>query len=244
MRVELTPAFILHRRAYRETSLLVDAYTRDHGRIGLVARGARARKSRWRGLLEPLRWVRLSWSGRGELRTLVEVDAEPGPPPAYPGEALHAGFYASELLLRLTAREDPHPKLFDAMAALLGALAAGRGPGAPLRVFERDLLTTIGTLPSLVRSDDGEPVRAGAGYVYHPEHGIRRDAAGAPGEVAVSGRALLALAAGQLADSEDERGARRLLAAAVRAQLHGRPLRTAETLRALRRMRDTSDTRE
>lgn len=240
MRVQLEPAFVLHRRAYRDTSLLLEAFSREHGRVGLVARGARQPRARWRGLLEPLQRLRLSWSGRGELVTLT--DAEPDRRRVLAGECLYAGFYAGELLLRLTARADPHPALFESFDTLLSALQRTTEPGPVLRLFERDLLAEIGYgVPLLHETEGGEPVRADHRYVYHPAHGLRRGDRGGPGEIAVSGAALQALAAGDLSGAAHAREARRLLAAALAPHLGARPLRSMQTLRAMRRFRGSSE---
>ncbi|MES1944357.1 DNA repair protein RecO [Salinisphaera sp. PC39] len=240
MRVQLEPAFVLHRRPYRDSSLLLEVFSREHGRQGLVARGARRPKGRWRGLLEPLQRLRLSWSGRGELGTLTA--AEPEARRAIAGDGLYAGYYAGELILRLTARADPHPELFDILDSLLAMLADGADPGPPLRLFERDLLAEIGYgVPLTHETDSGEPVRPDAAYVYHPAHGLRRGARAAPGEIPIAGDALHALAAGDLSDTGHARAARRLLAAGLAAQLGPQPLRTMQTLRALRRFRHSEE---
>lgn len=236
MRVQLEPAFILHRRAYRDTSLLLEVFAREHGRVGLVARGARRPKGRWRGLLEPTQRLRLSWSGRGELATLT--DAEPDARRVLAGENLYAAFYAAELVLRLTARSDPHPALFDGLDALLAALAGPAAPGPALRLFERDLLAEIGYgVPLAYETEQGHPVRAEHWYVYHPAHGLRPGERAGTDEVAVPGAVLQALAVGDLSDPGHARGAKRLLAAALAPHLGGRPLRSMQTLRALRRFR-------
>lgn len=240
MRVQLEPAFILHRRPYRDTSLLLEVFTREHGRQGLVARGARRARGRWRGVLEPLCPLRLSWSGRGELGTLT--DAEPEARRALGGDGLYAGFYAGELLLRLTARADPHPALYDDFATLLAVLARGSDPGAALRLFERNLLAEIGYgLPLTHESESRRPVQADALYLYHPAHGLRRGERPAADEIAVPGAVLHALAAGDLSDAAHVRAARRLLAAALAPHLGGRPLRSMQMLRALRRFRTSEE---
>src|SRR5699024_11497775 len=120
MRVEHTPAIVLHRRPWRETSAMIEAFSRDHGRVGLIARGARRKNARWRGVLEPLAAVRLSWTGRGELYTLTGAEARSTL--QLSGNRLLSGFYACELVMRLTAREDPHADIHASLEALLEAL--------------------------------------------------------------------------------------------------------------------------
>lgn len=241
MRVQLEPAFILHRRPYRDTSLLLEVFTREHGRHGLVARGARRARGRWRGILEPLQPLRLSWSGRGEMGTLTDV--EPGARPALSGDGLYAGFYAGELLLRLTARADPHPVLYDKFETLLGALAEDV-PAPALRLFERDLLAEIGYGVPLTReTESGRAVQADGTYLYHPAHGLRLGERPATDEVAISGDALLALDAGDLSDAVHVRDAKRLLAAALASHLGAKPLKSLQTVRALRRFRVSEESR-
>ena len=123
------PAFVLHAYAYKETSLIVEAFTREHGRVGLVARGAKRPRSEWRGLLQAFQPITVSYAGAAELKTLVKAEWRGGvPPPA--GNALLSGFYLNELLLKLLPREDAHPALWDEYEASLGALAATTSPAA------------------------------------------------------------------------------------------------------------------
>lgn len=238
-RVELAPALIIHRRAYRESSLLLEAFSREHGRVGLVARGARTRQSRWRGTLEPLRPVRLSWRGRGELHNLTGAEAGRDDM-QLSGENLYAGFYAGELVMRLTARDDPHPALFDAFVQLVQKLAGGVEPAVPVRCFECQLLAALGYgLPLTHDTVHGQAVVPDSHYLFHPDEGLwlaRR--APSTGEVLVTGDVLLGLAAGQLSTTEQTQSARRLLKAALKPHLGNRPLQTTKTLRAMRRMHD------
>lgn len=238
MRVELEPAVLLHRRPYRETSLLVETLSRAHGRVGLVARGARRAKGRWRGLLEPMQSLRLSWSGRGELYTLTGAEAAGGHR-NLAGDCLYAGFYAIELVLRTLAREDPHPGLFDSLETLLDRLARVTDPALALRLFERDLLAEIGyALPLAAEPATGAPLSPDADYDYYAADSstglVRADGPPPPGALRVPGRALLALAAGA-PDAADGPILRRLLAAALAPHLGGRPLKSAQTVNALRR---------
>lgn len=233
MRVDLTPALILHRRPWRDTSFILEAFSREYGRIGLVAKGARRPKSRWRGVLEPLAALQLSWSGRGELYTLVDVETVRRH--ALAGNALMAGFYASELVLRLTARDDPHPAIHDSLEALLAAMADGAPAVLALRFFERDLLDELGYgVPLDATSDTGEAVVADANYVYDAELGLRR-AVGASraDDVHISGQALVGLHEGRFGLRSEIHEARALMQAAIAPHLGGRPLKSVETLKAM-----------
>lgn len=234
LRVELEPAFILHPRPFRDTSLLLEVFCRDHGRVGLVARGARGPRSRLRGVLQPFRPLLMSWQLRGELGTLTA--AEPaGPAVAAPagGDALLGLYYLNELLLRLTARLDPHADLYDVYAGALAAITSGAPLAPALRRFERRLLDTLGYGPDLARDSAGQPIEAAASYRYDPAFGLatcRPDAGGA-----LLGASVLALAEDRLADARAQADARRLLRAALDAHLDGRPLKSREMLSRLRR---------
>lgn len=199
MRVQLEPAYVLHGRPYRESSLLVEAFSRSHGRIGLVARGARSSRSRWRSLLQPFRPLLLGWSQRGELGTLSAAEQVASVPLAR-GDALFCGLYVNELLLRALHRSDPHETLFDAYRHLLAELAAQRPPQPLLRAFERDLLEAIGFAMQLsVEQGTGRDVDPAGLYRYVPGTGpVRVSAAAGIGTTEdsaglVSGDALLAL---------------------------------------------------
>src|SRR6185369_902665 len=123
-RAELEPGYVLHAYPYKETSLIVEAFTRRHGRVGLLARGARRPRSAMRGVLLAFHPLRLSWSASAELGTLVSVEWGGGQK-SLAGIGLMCGFYINELLLRLLPREDPHELLYDAYGSSLARLAAG-----------------------------------------------------------------------------------------------------------------------
>ena len=150
-RVVHEPGYVLHRYDWSESSVIVEAFTRLHGRLALVAKGAKRPSSNFRPVLLPLQPLLLSWGGDAEIRTLK--GAEWGGGLVMPtGDALLSGYYANELLLRLLAREDAHPRLFDAYAALVHVLAAQEGESlvaSALRAFELLLLRETGHLPSL-----------------------------------------------------------------------------------------------
>lgn len=234
-RATLVPGYVLHQRPYRNTSLLIEAFTADAGRIGLVARGARRGGSRIRPLLEPFRPLLLSWSGRGELHTLTNVESEGWRAPPT-GRALLAGFYCSELILRLLGRDDPNPGAFAAYDRAVTALARASEPAEPaLRRFELQLLDALGYAPPLTTDiATGEAVQPDVEYDYLAEQGPR--AAGevrAEGVVRVPGAHLRALAAGELEDAAVLQSARRILRAALQPHLGNRPLHSRELYRSM-----------
>ncbi len=242
MRVNFDPSVILHHRPFRETSLLLETFSREHGRLGVVARGARCSKRNQRALLQPGRPLLLSWSLRGELATLTGAEAGGD---AWPlaGDALFAMFYLNELLLRLLGRQDAQPDLFDDYVTALRALA--EGPLAPaLRLFETKLLQATGYALELGLEADGvTPVQAGRRYAYTVERGARRlaeDESPPEGAVAVRGATLQGLRSGALADDAARGEAKVLLQTALSRYTGPRPLNTPALLRELRQVEQTS----
>jgi DNA repair protein RecO len=239
MRVHLQSSYVLHSRPYRETSLLVDAFTFDYGQIGLVARGARARRSRLRGLLQPFRPLLLSWSGRGELFTLVGAEAN-GRAPRLAGATLMSGFYLNELLKRLTARHDPLSALFQVYHKTLLALEIPSEHERALRIFEKCLLEELGYGLLLERegagvppTEEGNPVEANCEYAYEFERGPVPMAHGRADAVRIRGKSLLSLARHELRDAKSLQDAKRLMRAALARYLGDKPLKSREVLRKL-----------
>ena len=159
MRIDQQPAFILHARPYRETSLLIEAFSRDFGRVGLVARGVRRERSRLpRGLLQPFQPLLLNWIARGELGSLTGAEAA-SRPLRLAGDVLFAAIYVNELVLRLSERNDPHDNAFAAYSQCLGRLADDSGIAWSLRRFERDFLADLGYALALTHTVDGQPLK-------------------------------------------------------------------------------------
>jgi len=234
-RVDLEPAFLLHRRPWRETSALLEAFSREHGRIGLVARGAKRPRSALRAALRPFTPLLLSWSGRGELATLRAVEVA-GRFVELARDALPGGLYMNELLMRLTHRHDPHPSLFEAYGLAIAELdGAQRSVEDTLRRFEKRLLEAIG-YGLLLEHDalSGEPLVREARYAYRREQGPvpATDAAGGDA-VEVSGGTLLALAADAQLAPREQHEAKRLMRYVLRGHLGDRPLATRSLFRAL-----------
>ncbi len=233
LRVEQQAAYVLHTWPWRETSLIVDAITPLHGRVALVARGAKRPTSHFRGLLAPFAPLALSWSGRGEVRTLTRIEWLGGHA-RLRGDGLLAAFYLNELLVRLLARDDPHPALFGAYSGALRELATAARAEAALRGFELDLLREIGYAPSFEQCGDGLPIEAGAWYRVDPGLGVQRIAAAA--EEGVRGATLQALVRRDFADAAIALEARRLLGRLIGYHLDGKPLNTRRILRDLRQL--------
>lgn len=236
MRVQLQPAWLLHSRPYRDSSLLLDVFCADHGRLGLVARGVH-RRSRGGSLgaqLQPFRPLLLSFSGRGDLQQLTAVEA-PGAALGLAGERLFSGLYLNELLVRLLQRHDPHPELFACYGTTLEALAGEANVAAHLRRFESLLLESLGYhLQPGVDASTGDEVAPDGWYRFDPESGLWPAGVAEPGgQPLYPGRHLLALAAGDYC-GEAAGSAKRLLRQALAVHLGDRPLRSRELFRSRR----------
>jgi len=237
--VVLQPAYVLHHRPYRDSSLLLELLTHGNGRLGVVARGARRPKSSWRGLLQPFTPLLISYSLRGELGTLTGAEAD-GARRSLPPDRLLDGYYLNELLLRLVTRFDACPDVYREYACALAALAAGEHETRTLRLFEKRLLDALGYGLNLSHDAlDGEPLQAQRSYVYRLERGpVAMDVA--EGALCFSGQSLLALGSETLEESSSLADARRLLRAALDLYTGQKPLRTRELLLATRRRRSAS----
>lgn len=238
MPVELTSAFVLHRRPYRETGLLIELFCEQHGRIGLVAQRL-ARRSARRGLLQPFVPLLTAWRGRGELGTLTHVEAAARGFALAPNRML-SGLYLNELLLRLLPRQDPYQPLFTGYQQALTGLASSLPQEPVLRRFEVLLLVELGYGLQLdSEADNGQPLRSDILYGYQLDRGpVAGSAVGVP----ISGRSLLALACGDLDEPAVLREVKRLTRAAIDARLD-RPLKTREMMRTLHR-RDAAESQD
>ncbi|MEO6352869.1 MAG: DNA repair protein RecO, partial [Burkholderiaceae bacterium] len=170
-RILAQPGFVLHSYPYKETSLIIDFFSRDHGRVALVAKGAKRPHSALRGVLQTFQPLSAGWSGKSEIRTLIGAEWVGGLLPLEKS-ALLCGFYLNELLVKLLARDDPHPILFNHYVSTLNQLAHGEAAPIVLRRFERALLKETGVAADLTRcTTTREAVTADAIYVVDPERG-------------------------------------------------------------------------
>lgn len=230
---DLQPAFVLHSRPYRDTSLLLEVFSREQGRVGLVARGARAPRSRIRGLLQPFQPLLLSWQARGDLGTLRAAEAD-GAAVALRGNGLFSGFYLNELLVRLLHRNDPHPDLFPLYTEVLSELAAEADLEPVLRRYELRLLELLGYGLLLDHEvESGGPVDPDADYEYILERGPMPRLAQSGQRALFRGSSLLGMAAEQFEEPQVRKDAKRLLRAALDLYLGKTPLKTREVIRQL-----------
>ena len=241
-------AYVLHSWDWSESSLILDLFTRPLGRVAVVAKGAKRPYSQLRAVLLPFQRLtatlgRSAGDEATEIQTLRGAEWAGGTA-VLAGEALFTGFYLNELLMKLLARQDPHPGLFDAYGWTLDQVAAGEARAQPaLRAFELVLLREIGLLPELrILTPTQEPVREDVAHALHPEAGLVLAGAGEQG---ISGRDFTALQSAMDADDLDalQAGCAPVLAA-LRGQLRGLlhyhlgvpQLRTREVMSELQRL--------
>ena len=222
-RIDGAAAFLLHAHPYSETSLVLDVFARDHGRMAILARGARRPRSSLRGVLLSFQPLELGWFGGGEVKTLAKAEWLGGVP-LLRGKGLLLGYYLNELLLKLLPREDAHPALFDAYAEALAALARGTTETAELRRFKKALLRELGYGLVLDRiADSGEPVRPDRQYIYQVERGVMEDIGDSPG-LTFAGKTLLDLAADDYGDPRTLAESKALMRQLMAHYLNGQPL--------------------
>lgn len=242
MHLTAEPAFVLHARPWRETSLLVEVLTATHGRLGLVARGVQGPKRHvLRAALQPLQLIRLEAVLRGELARLISAEAV-DVAPRLGGNAMLGAFYLNELTLRLAPRLDPVPELFVAYAAARERLRAEESLAWTLRRYERDLIEALGFGFDWHCDGEGFAIDPAARYRIDPEQGPRRvlsDRGHGDRSTAATGRALLALAADELPERDDLAGLRHVLRGVLAHHLGPRGLKSWDMLATLPRSTKT-----
>ena len=245
-RADLACGYVLHQRPYRDTSLIVEIYTRDHGRFHAFARAARGPRTRFLGL-QPFRPLLMSWSGRGEAPTLTAAEADGPPPPPLAADRLLSAFYLNELLIKLTVAHDPHAELYAHYASTIERLRSGQLLDLVLRQFEKRLLDLLGYGTDLSYDTSGSAVITDAYYHFRAGEGVWRAEAGVRDQgvrdqgILVTGRVLLAMANDEpLTDLEGQRQMKTLLRAALDHCLDGRELNVRKVARAVARIGQSS----
>ena len=215
MRIALQPAFVLHSRPYRETSVIVDLFTQDCGRIAAVARGVRQSRSPLRPLLQLFMPIFVSWQGKSDLMNLVTVEAN-GYSRRLVGERLLSGLYLNELLMRVLHKHDPHPGLYTIYHNTLLELQGTESQLKTLRLFEKKLLEQLGYgLHLTYDAANQSAIAANKYYRFHPEHGFELCGLNAGQHTVFAGKSLLALDAEELDDDTFLRDAKRLMRLAL-----------------------------
>jgi DNA repair protein RecO (recombination protein O) len=230
------PAFVLHSYPFRETSLILDVFSRRHGRLAIMARGARRPRSALRGVLMNFQPLLLSWFGKGEVRTLHSAEWQGGQP-YLQGTALMCGFYLNELLLNLMARDDSHEQLFDYYRATLYRLAHETDHAATLRCFEKHMLQELGYALTLEREAGGEKaIRPEVCYRYAVERGALPDDGDTQIGLPVLGKTLLDMAADDYADPVTAQQSKQLMRVLLNHHLGGKTLHTRELIKDLQKL--------
>jgi DNA repair protein RecO (recombination protein O) len=228
-RINSQPGFVLHSYPYKETSLIVDVFTRDHGRIALVAKGAKRPHSTLRGVLQTFQPLSVSWSGKSEVRTLINAEWIGGLLPLEKS-ALLCGFYLNELLVKLLARDDAHPALFNHYVATLNQLAHDEPAPIVLRKFERALLKETGVSGDFrMCTTRNEQIISDQTYVVEPERGPR-PARPADTSPRVSGKTLLDMENEDYSDAVTQTQSKFLMRFLLAHHLNGAPLNTRQIL--------------
>jgi DNA repair protein RecO (recombination protein O) len=234
-RILLAPAYLLHQAPWRDSSRILEFFTREHGRVTVFARGVRRPGSGVRSVLQPFQRLLVSFSMRGDAGTFIGAELDGVLEGALPAERIMSGFYLNELLLKLIIRHDSHPQLYEDYASALAGLRSARPEAFALRLFEKRLLESLGYGLELTReAGSGAAVEAQAHYHYLPERGAVL--ASAPSPKTYSGATLSALAAEALDDDLTLRETRRLLREALNNCLEGRALKSRDVMLAMKRM--------
>lgn len=223
------PVYVLHSYPFKETSLVVELFSRDFGRIAAVAKGARRPRSAMRGMLQSFQPLRAAWSGKQELRNLHSLEWGAGLL-LLQGEALMCGFYLNELLLRLLPREDTHDALFDYYGQTLRTLSRGLDLAASLRRFELKMLQEMGYAVPLTHDEREASIEPDQDYVYIAERGACTLQANRGNGVQLSGRTLMDMAADDYSHARTKQQSKMLMRALLAHYLGDKPLHTRQLL--------------
>lgn len=238
-------AYVLHSKAYRNTSLIIDVLTREHGRLSLVAKGAKRGNTPLASKLQPYQLLFLEWGGQNELQTLYKAESDTRAGRSLTGDALYHGFYLNELLMRLLHRHDPHPELFDDYAHCLQALVFSEHKDVPLRYFELQLLESLGYAVNLLQEIETErSVSPQHDYYYLIEQGPTQVGNATMDALQVSGETLLALAEQNLVQDKQRTEAKLLMRSVLDYYLGDRPLKARELMQSRKLLRDSTPKRE
>ena len=236
-RQDAQPAFVLHTYPYLETSLVVETFTQNFGRVPLVAKGARRPRSALRGSLMAFQPLHLSWAGKSELKTLHKVEWQGGQP-FLQGMSLICGFYLNELLVRLLHRDDPHEQLFLYYQQTLAALSIQKDYTPVLRHFEQRMLQELGYALTLSHdAESGTPIDSDQEYRYKIERGpvsLEKTANGSG--LQVRGKTLLDMDQDNYSDAVTRQQSKALMRYILNHYLGDQPLHTRQLLKDLQQL--------
>lgn len=222
--------FILNRRPYRETSLLIEAFTQQHGKLALISKGGRGPKSKTAGLLQPFVPLEANWQGKSDILTLTDIERSPTAQVALSGKSMYCGFYMNELLSHFLHRHDAHPQLFAEYVLALERLSQlDSAMDLILRQFELKLLQEVGYGLVLDRDSGGKnAIHPEAIYVYLPEQGAIRTTAHDQNGVSINGQTLLNLAQNLPGSADERQQAKRLMRFLIDHHLNGKLLKSRD----------------
>lgn len=229
LRISGQPSFVLHSYPYKETSLIVDVFSREYGRVALVAKGAKRPHSQLRAALQTFQPLSMGWSGKSEIRTLISAEWVGGMLPLEKS-ALLCGFYLNELLVKFLVRDEPHIILFDHYVSTINQLAHNESMQIVLRKFELCLLRASGLIGDLTScSVPPKKVSKDILYVVDPEHGVRA-AQSSEKMPQVLGQTLIDMNNGEYLDTTTQMQSKMLMRFLLAYHLHGVPLNTRKIL--------------
>ena len=232
-RIDQQPGFVLHTYPYRETSLIVEMFSRDYGRLALMAKGARRPMSALRGVLMAFQPLLVDWSGGGEVKTLVRAEWVGGQP-MLAGRALLCGYYLNELLVKMMPREDAHAELFETYATTIARLPGQSRFEPLLRQFELSLLEQLGYGVPLAReADSGAPVEADVEYRFIIDRGAVRVSSTDDTLIAVSGQTLIDMAANRFDSARTLQQSKALLRQLIQHHMGGQTLQSRRVFKEL-----------
>lgn len=234
MRIQDQPAYILHHRAFRDTSQILEVITRDHGRFSVMSRGSRGAKSRLKSVLQPFKPLIIGWSGKGEMPTLTGAEAQPIKAFTLTGKALPSAFYVNELIFKLLHKHDVHERVFQLYESIIRLLADKNEVEPVLRLFEKKLLEELGFgLNLAVNAETGNSILAHEEYAYYLEHGpVSLSAVNDESYILkLHGKSLLDLDSNSLDTEQSLRDAKRLMRSILNYYLEGKPIKSRELFR-------------
>jgi len=238
-RVNLQPCFVLHQRAYRNSSVILEVFSQDFGRVALLAKGVKQQKSRLKSVLQTFQPLQLSWVRRSELGTLTTAEFA-GQPIQLSHEKLYAALYVNELCLRLLVHNDSASEIYHAYFQSIQQLSQLERPEKVLRLFEKVLLQSLGyEIQLCFEADTHEPIFENCVYQYVPEHGfIKIEEDNETQKFLFKGEHLLAFEHNELENEEVLKVAHRLTHISLRKLLGDKPLKSRELYIAYRSMQN------
>ena len=231
-RIDSQPVYVLHTYPFKETSLVVELFSQDFGRIAAVAKGARRPRSAMRGMLQSFQTLSGAWSGKNELRTLHSLDWSAGLL-LLQGEALMCGFYLNELLLRLLPREDAHENLFNYYTQTLQTLMTTKDLANTLRKFELTMLQEMGYAVPLTHDENEVAIDPERTYRYEADYGANltnTTASSNQNGIQLSGKTMLDMAEGDYTNAQTKLQSKQLMRYLLAHYLGDQPLHTRQLL--------------